>query len=40
MLREQDAATFTASVTGLEPGHPLFPRVEAVVAARQAELAG
>jgi mannitol-1-phosphate 5-dehydrogenase len=38
MLREQDAAAFTASVTGLEPGHPLFPKVEAVVAARQAEL--
>jgi mannitol-1-phosphate 5-dehydrogenase len=38
MLREQDAATFTAAVTGLEPEHPLFPRVEAVVAARQAEL--
>ena len=39
MLREQDAASFTASVTGLEPEHPLFPRVEAIVAARQAELA-
>lgn len=39
-LREQDASSFTADVTGLEPGHPLFPRVEAVVAARQAELAG
>jgi len=38
MLREQDAAAFTASVTGLEPTHPLFSRVEAVVAARQAEL--
>ena len=37
-LRDQDAATLTAAVTGLEPGHPLFPRVEAVVAARQAEL--
>ena len=37
-LREQDAATLTAAVTGLEPGHPLFARVEAVVAARQAEL--
>jgi mannitol-1-phosphate 5-dehydrogenase len=37
-IREQDAATFTAAVTGLEPGHPLFPRIEAVVAARQAEL--
>jgi mannitol-1-phosphate 5-dehydrogenase len=38
MLREQDAAAFTAAVTGLEPQHPLFSRVEAVVAARQAEL--
>lgn len=38
MLRDQDAAAFTAAVTGLEPEHPLFPRVEAVVAARQAEL--
>ncbi|WP_109209892.1 MULTISPECIES: mannitol-1-phosphate 5-dehydrogenase [Microbacterium] len=37
-LREQDAASFTASVTGLEPGHPLFPKVQAVVAARQADL--
>ena len=37
-IREQDAATFTADVTGLEPQHPLFSRVEAVVAARQAEL--
>lgn len=39
LLREQDAASFTASVTGLEPEHPLFPRVEAIVRARQAELA-
>ena len=38
MLREQDAASFTAAVTGLEPQHPLFAKVEAVVAARQAEL--
>ncbi len=38
MLREQDAATFTADVTGLEPGHPLFSKVEAVVAQRQAEV--
>lgn len=38
MLREQDAATFAEAVTGLEPGHPLLPRVEAIVAARQAEL--
>jgi mannitol-1-phosphate 5-dehydrogenase len=39
MLREQDAASLTASVTGLDPAHPLFGRVEAIVAARQAELA-
>ncbi|GAA2003697.1 mannitol-1-phosphate 5-dehydrogenase [Microbacterium ulmi] len=38
-LREQDAAAFTASVTGLEPEHPLFPRVQAIVEERQAELA-
>lgn len=38
MLREQDAAAFTAAVTGLEPGHPLFPKVDAVVRARQDEL--
>lgn len=39
LLREQDASAVTASVTGLDPGHPLFERVRAVVAARQAELA-
>ncbi len=39
MLRDQDAASVTSSVTGLERSHPLFPRVEAIVAARQAELA-
>lgn len=39
MLREQDAQTFTAEVTGLEPAHPLFPRIQALVEARQAELA-
>ncbi len=39
LLREQDAASVTSSVTGLEPEHPLFARVEAIVAARQAELA-
>ena len=38
MLREQDAASITETVTGLEPGHPLFPRVQEVVAARQTEL--
>ena len=39
MLRDEDAASVVSSVTGLEPDHPLFPRVEAIVAARQAELA-
>ncbi|BDV29998.1 mannitol-1-phosphate 5-dehydrogenase [Microbacterium terricola] len=38
LLREQDAAAFTAEVTGLEPEHPLFGRIEAVVAQRQASL--
>ena len=39
LLREQDAASVASSVTGLKPNHPLFPRVQAIVAARQAELA-
>lgn len=39
MLRDRDAASVTASVTGLAHDHPLFPRIEAIVAARQAELA-
>jgi mannitol-1-phosphate 5-dehydrogenase len=30
--------TFTAAVTGLEPSHPLFAAVEAVVGQRQSEL--
>ena len=38
MLREQDAAAFTATATGLDPDHPLFDRVVGVVAARQAEI--
>jgi mannitol-1-phosphate 5-dehydrogenase len=38
MLREQDADAFTASVTGLDPQHPLYPRVRALVEARQGEL--
>ena len=38
LIRELDAPTFTATVTGLEPEHPLFSRVEAVVAARQKAL--
>ncbi|MFV0374570.1 mannitol-1-phosphate 5-dehydrogenase [Microbacterium sp.] len=37
-LRDEDAATFTASVTGLEPAHPLFDRITEVVAARQSAL--
>lgn len=37
-LGSEDAASLTASVTGLEPGHPLFARIETVVAARQSEL--
>ena len=39
-LREEDAATFTTGVTGLEPAHPLFAALEKVVRARQAALAG
>jgi mannitol-1-phosphate 5-dehydrogenase len=38
MLREQSAAEFTASVTGLDAQHPLFARIESQVAERQAEL--
>ncbi|WP_336631533.1 MULTISPECIES: mannitol-1-phosphate 5-dehydrogenase [unclassified Microbacterium] len=37
-LREEDAEAFTASVTGLEPGHPLFAVVAEVVRERQSEL--
>ncbi|MFT3798411.1 mannitol-1-phosphate 5-dehydrogenase [Microbacterium sp.] len=37
-LRTEDAASFTASVTGLEPGHPLFAPIEEVVRARQSPL--
>lgn len=38
-LRDEDAEAFTASVTGLEPGHPLFAPVAEVVRARRAEIA-
>ncbi|MFH8250704.1 mannitol-1-phosphate 5-dehydrogenase [Microbacterium sp. B2969] len=38
LLREQDAATLTGTLTGLEPEHPLFPKVQDVIARRQAEL--
>jgi len=37
-IREQDAATFTASVTGLDPEHPLFGRVREIVEQRQSEI--
>ncbi len=37
-LRDEDAAAFTTSVTGLDAGHPLFAAVEDVVRARQGEL--
>ncbi|MBN9213811.1 MAG: mannitol-1-phosphate 5-dehydrogenase [Microbacterium sp. SCN 70-200] len=37
-LRAEDADAFTASVTGLEPGHPLFAQVAEVVRARQSDL--
>jgi len=38
MLRTEDADVLTATVTGLEPEHPLFDAVHAVFAARQDEL--
>jgi mannitol-1-phosphate 5-dehydrogenase len=38
MLRDEDPASVVSSVAGLERDHPLFPRIEAIVAARQAEL--
>jgi len=37
-LRAEDADALTASVTGLEPGHPLFAQVAEVVRARQSDL--
>lgn len=40
MLRDQDAATLTASVTGLGPADALYPAVVAEVEARQAALRG
>lgn len=36
LLGELDADAFTAQVTGLEPGHSLFPRIAALVAQAQA----
>ncbi|MBF0816219.1 mannitol-1-phosphate 5-dehydrogenase [Microbacterium paludicola] len=36
LLRELDAAAFTAQVTGLEPEHPLFARIAQVVERAQA----
>ncbi|MGZ0711467.1 mannitol-1-phosphate 5-dehydrogenase (plasmid) [Coraliomargarita sp. W4R53] len=38
MIREQDAETFTATVTGLDAQHPLFEKVLAAVSRRQATL--
>ncbi|MDX2376982.1 mannitol-1-phosphate 5-dehydrogenase [Microbacterium sp. LRZ72] len=38
LLREQDAASVTAGVTGLDPQHPLFAAVERAVAARQSSM--
>ncbi|PZU46350.1 MAG: mannitol-1-phosphate 5-dehydrogenase [Microbacterium sp.] len=38
-LRDEDAEAFTASVTGLEPGHPLFPAIVDAVRTRQSALA-
>ncbi len=38
-LRTEDAVAFTASVTGLDPEHPLFRDVRDVVLARQERLA-
>ncbi|WP_270352283.1 mannitol-1-phosphate 5-dehydrogenase [Microbacterium testaceum] len=38
LLRESDAAAFTAEVTGLDPEHPLYGRVVEIVSARQAAL--
>jgi mannitol-1-phosphate 5-dehydrogenase len=38
LLGELDAHAFTVEVTGLEPEHPLFPRIVEIVAARQAAL--
>ncbi|MFJ4158804.1 mannitol-1-phosphate 5-dehydrogenase [Microbacterium testaceum] len=38
MLRELDAEAFTAEVTGLDGGHPLYARIVEIVAARKAAL--
>lgn len=37
--RTEDAVSFTSSVTGLEPAHPLFGAVETAVRVRQGQLA-
>lgn len=39
LLRELDADTVTAQVTGLAPEHALFPRIREIVAHRQAAVA-
>lgn len=38
MLHELDADAFTAEVTGLDPQHPLYPRIVEIVSARKAAL--
>lgn len=38
LLRDQDAAAATTAITGLPTDHPLFARVERIVARRQSEL--
>lgn len=38
LLRGEDPAAFTTSVTGLDPEHPLFPLIRDAVAARQQRL--
>ncbi|PNW09600.1 mannitol-1-phosphate 5-dehydrogenase [Microbacterium testaceum] len=38
MLRELDAETFTAEVTGLDDEHPLYARIVEIVSARKAAL--
>jgi mannitol-1-phosphate 5-dehydrogenase len=38
MLRSEDADALTATVTGLDPEHPLFDAVREAFSARQQEL--
>lgn len=37
-LRTESAEELTSSITGLEPAHPLFPRVAEIIEERQAEI--